>query len=122
MENILLSDSGSYVLCDFGSATVRVANPREDNIALLEEEIQRSVLKNRYYYVMIKVRYECMVYKTFIICCRYTTVSYRAPEMVNLYGDKLITTKSDIWVSTSPHFRCLCVDLLCVLMCGVRCM
>lgn len=30
---------------------------------------------------------------------RYTTLSYRAPEMVNLYGGKVITTKADIWVS-----------------------
>ncbi|XP_074918106.1 AP2-associated protein kinase 1 [Chelonoidis abingdonii] len=29
--------------------------------------------------------------------CRYTTLSYRAPEMVNLYSGKLITTKADIW-------------------------
>lgn len=30
---------------------------------------------------------------------RYTTLSYRAPEMVNLYNGKIITTKADIWVS-----------------------
>lgn len=30
---------------------------------------------------------------------RYTTLSYRAPEMINLYGGKPITTKADIWVS-----------------------
>lgn len=29
---------------------------------------------------------------------RYTTLSYRAPEMVNLYGGLVITTKADIWV------------------------
>lgn len=29
---------------------------------------------------------------------RYTTLSYRAPEMVNLYSGKMITTKADIWV------------------------
>lgn len=29
---------------------------------------------------------------------RYTTLSYRAPEMVNLYGGLAITTKADIWV------------------------
>lgn len=29
---------------------------------------------------------------------RYTTLSYRAPEMVNLYNGKIITTKADIWV------------------------
>ena len=41
VENILLSNSGNYVLCDFGSATHKVANPRVDNITQLEEEIQR---------------------------------------------------------------------------------
>lgn len=29
---------------------------------------------------------------------RYTTVSYRSPEMVDLYGGKPITVKADIWV------------------------
>lgn len=29
---------------------------------------------------------------------RYTTVSYRSPEMVDLYSGKAITTKADIWV------------------------
>lgn len=29
---------------------------------------------------------------------RYTTLSYRAPEMVDMYCGKPITTKSDIWV------------------------
>lgn len=33
---------------------------------------------------------------------RYTTLSYRAPEMVNLYSGKLITTKADIWVCIKP--------------------
>ncbi|KTG05595.1 hypothetical protein cypCar_00002933, partial [Cyprinus carpio] len=31
---------------------------------------------------------------------RYTTLSYRAPEMINLYQGKAITTKADIWVGT----------------------
>ena len=29
---------------------------------------------------------------------RYTTLSYRSPEMVNLYDGVPITTKADIWV------------------------
>ncbi|KAK7933741.1 hypothetical protein WMY93_004637 [Mugilogobius chulae] len=28
---------------------------------------------------------------------KYTTLSYRAPEMINLYAGKAITTKADIW-------------------------
>ena len=36
---------------------------------------------------------------------RYTTMPYRAPEMVSLYSGNTITTKADIWVS-SP--LCVC--------------
>lgn len=35
---------------------------------------------------------------------RYTTLSYRAPEMVNLYGGQVITTKADIWVGRPLSF------------------
>ncbi|XP_063776036.1 BMP-2-inducible protein kinase isoform X2 [Pseudophryne corroboree] len=68
VENILLNDSGNYVLCDFGSATNRFLNPQKDGVNIVEEEIKK-----------------------------YTTLSYRAPEMINLYGGKPITTKADIW-------------------------
>ncbi|TNN55587.1 AP2-associated protein kinase 1 [Liparis tanakae] len=68
VENILLHDRGHYVLCDFGSATNRFQNPQTEGIADVEEEIKK-----------------------------YTTLSYRAPEMVNLYGGMIITTKADIW-------------------------
>ncbi|XP_072717461.1 BMP-2-inducible protein kinase isoform X2 [Ciconia boyciana] len=68
VENILLNDSGNYVLCDFGSATNKYLNPQKDGVNVVEEEIKK-----------------------------YTTLSYRAPEMINLYGGKAITTKADIW-------------------------
>ncbi|KAK2837470.1 hypothetical protein Q5P01_014682 [Channa striata] len=68
VENILLHDRGHYVLCDFGSATNRSQNPQTEGVPVVEEEIKK-----------------------------YTTLSYRAPEMVNLYGGKMITTKADIW-------------------------
>ncbi|XP_045890581.1 AP2-associated protein kinase 1-like isoform X12 [Micropterus dolomieu] len=68
VENILLHDRGHYVLCDFGSATNRFQNPQTEGVPVVEEEIKK-----------------------------YTTLSYRAPEMVNLYGGKMITTKADIW-------------------------
>lgn len=68
VENILLHDRGHYVLCDFGSATNRFQNPQTEGVPLVDEEIKK-----------------------------YTTLSYRAPEMVNLYGGKVITTKADIW-------------------------
>ncbi|GFS55972.1 AP2-associated protein kinase 1 [Trichonephila inaurata madagascariensis] len=68
VENILLSDSGNYVLCDFGSATAKVINPQSYGVTQAEEEIKK-----------------------------YTTLSYRAPEMIDLYCGKSITTKVDIW-------------------------
>ncbi|KAK2582001.1 hypothetical protein KPH14_002434 [Odynerus spinipes] len=68
VENILFADSGNYVLCDFGSATAKVLNPSIQGAAVVEEEIKK-----------------------------YTTLSYRAPEMVDMYCGKPITTKADIW-------------------------
>ncbi|KAK5615519.1 hypothetical protein CRENBAI_026120 [Crenichthys baileyi] len=68
VENILLHDKGHYVLCDFGSATNNFQNPQTEGVAAVEEEIKK-----------------------------YTTLSYRAPEMVNLYNNMIITTKADIW-------------------------
>uniref|UniRef100_A0A8D2P268 non-specific serine/threonine protein kinase n=1 Tax=Zosterops lateralis melanops TaxID=1220523 RepID=A0A8D2P268_ZOSLA len=68
VENLLLNDNGNYVLCDFGSATNKYMNPQKDGVNMVEEEIKK-----------------------------YTTLSYRAPEMINLYGGKPITTKADIW-------------------------
>ncbi|XP_039520321.1 AP2-associated protein kinase 1 isoform X2 [Pimephales promelas] len=68
VENILLHDRGHYVLCDFGSATMKFQNPQNEGVTVVEDEIKK-----------------------------YTTLSYRAPEMVNLYNSKIITTKADIW-------------------------
>uniref|UniRef100_UPI0037E7052E BMP-2-inducible protein kinase isoform X2 n=1 Tax=Semicossyphus pulcher TaxID=241346 RepID=UPI0037E7052E len=68
VENILLNDQGSYVLCDFGSATHKVLLPHKDGVTAVEDEIKK-----------------------------YTTLSYRSPEMINLYAGKAITTKADIW-------------------------
>uniref|UniRef100_A0A8C7DW60 non-specific serine/threonine protein kinase n=1 Tax=Oncorhynchus kisutch TaxID=8019 RepID=A0A8C7DW60_ONCKI len=68
VENILLHDKGHYVLCDFGSATNKFQNPQIEGVPIVDDEIKK-----------------------------YTTLSYRAPEMVNLYNSKIITTKADIW-------------------------
>ena len=70
MENILISEAGTYLLCDFGSATTKVLSTELNGMSALaiEEEIKR-----------------------------YTTLSYRSPEMVDVYSGKPITTKADIW-------------------------
>ncbi|XP_055836741.1 AP2-associated protein kinase 1 isoform X2 [Episyrphus balteatus] len=68
VENILQNDAGNFVLCDFGSATAKILNPTTHGVTAVEEEIQK-----------------------------YTTLSYRAPEMIDLYSGKPITTKADIW-------------------------
>jgi serine/threonine protein kinase len=74
VENILRGDNGHYVLCDFGSATGKVLHPQVQGVSAVEEEIKK-----------------------------YTTLSYRAPEMVDMYCGKPITTKADIWVSKWHH-------------------
>jgi AP2-associated kinase len=80
LENILIDSQQNYILCDFGSAIL--LSPSTTNefqqyqtnqlttniIQQLEEEIQR-----------------------------YTTLSYRAPEMIDLYSRLPITLKVDIW-------------------------
>lgn len=68
VENILQNEAGNYVLCDFGSATGKVLNPNVHGVQAVEEEIKK-----------------------------YTTLSYRAPEMVDLYNGKPITVKADVW-------------------------
>uniref|UniRef100_A0A0A9WIM8 AP2-associated protein kinase 1 n=1 Tax=Lygus hesperus TaxID=30085 RepID=A0A0A9WIM8_LYGHE len=68
VENILVGENGQYVLCDFGSATAKVLSANKHGASNVIEEIEK-----------------------------YTTLSYRAPEMVDVYSGKPITTKSDIW-------------------------
>ncbi|CAF1051524.1 unnamed protein product [Adineta ricciae] len=80
LENILINSLQNYVLCDFGSAILLSASTNNDFqqypvnqlttniIQQLEEEVQR-----------------------------YTTLSYRAPEMIDLYSRLPITLKADIW-------------------------
>lgn len=73
VENVLI-DRGPgkerpiYILCDFGSATTKVLSKEHYSHAFMEEEIQR-----------------------------YTTLSYRAPEMIDLFSGTPIDTKSDVW-------------------------
>ncbi len=75
MENILRSSKGHYILCDFGSATAKILDPKKQGITVVEEEIRK-----------------------------YTTLSYRSPEMVDLYMGKALTSKLDIWVNIELQF------------------
>nr|XP_027204073.1 probable serine/threonine-protein kinase DDB_G0282963 [Dermatophagoides pteronyssinus] len=72
IENILISDDGNYMLCDFGSATTKSLqlsdNGGRKSALSIEDEIKR-----------------------------YTTLAYRSPEMVDVYSGRPITTKADIW-------------------------
>lgn len=69
IENILCdSRTGNYVLCDYGSCTVRPMHPETLGASQCEEEI-----------------------------ARFTTLAYRAPEMVSLFSGNTVTTKADIW-------------------------
>eukprot|EP00051_Salpingoeca_urceolata_P007180 m.95315 g.95315 ORF g.95315 m.95315 type:complete len:450 (-) comp15149_c0_seq1:588-1937(-) len=70
LENVLLGvDHGSFKLCDFGSATEMVMRPG-DNITVADAEDNIG---------------------------RFTTLQYRAPEMVDLYCGHEIGLKADIW-------------------------
>jgi serine/threonine protein kinase len=72
VENVLQTVDGTYKLCDFGSATTQVFNPQSSKRDMLQAEEEVS---------------------------RYTTMAYRAPEMVDLYSGYSIDTKADVWVS-----------------------
>jgi AP2-associated kinase len=69
VENILVGENGQYVLCDFGSATGKILSAGIHGASAVQEEVEK-----------------------------YTTLSYRAPEMVDVYSMKPITVKADIWV------------------------
>lgn len=68
VENVLIHDSNRYVLCDFGSASQAQLEPDKIGVPIVEEEITK-----------------------------FTTVQYRAPEMVDLYSGYPIGIKADIW-------------------------
>lgn len=69
IENILSDKKGNHILCDYGSCTVQSMHPETMGASQCEDEV-----------------------------ARFTTLPYRAPEMVSLYSGKTITTKADIWV------------------------
>lgn len=61
--------------------------------------IYQYILQRRLIYFTAILKAGRFLTNLFLSSLRYTTLSYRAPEMVNLYNNKIITTKADIWVS-----------------------
>ncbi|KIH57633.1 hypothetical protein ANCDUO_12173, partial [Ancylostoma duodenale] len=90
VENILVDERNRagppiYVLCDFGSATTKVC--RIVTPSSFSSPLPLFVLSSNNYSVsFIQDEIE-----------KYTTLSYRSPEMVDLYCGKPIGTKSDTW-------------------------
>ena len=41
VENILMEDNGTYVLCDFGSATAKFLTPQTHGVGQVEEELKK---------------------------------------------------------------------------------
>jgi AP2-associated kinase len=70
VENVLLTRN-TFKLCDFGSCTTKTYFPQTSSeMSRAEDDINRN-----------------------------TTMSYRSPEMLDLYRHQLINEKADIWVS-----------------------
>ena len=69
IENVLISHTGQYKVCDFGSVCGVIRPPQNPQEFAY---VQHDVLKN-------------------------TTAQYRSPEMIDLYRGHPIDEKSDIW-------------------------
>lgn len=69
IENVLISHTGQYKVCDFGSVSGAIRPPQNPQEFAY---VQHDVLKN-------------------------TTAQYRSPEMIDLYRGHSIDEKSDIW-------------------------
>lgn len=69
IENVLISHTGQYKVCDFGSVCGVIRPPQNPQEFAY---VQHDVLKN-------------------------TTAQYRSPEMIDLYRGHSIDEKSDIW-------------------------
>lgn len=69
IENVLINKQGSFKLCDFGSTSVPVSPPQDQQ--------QFKLISHDILY--------------------HTTPQYRSPEMIDLYRAKPIDEKADIW-------------------------
>lgn len=78
-ENVLIAQDGStYKLCDFGSCQEGRLLPDSDRARnMIQEQIER-----------------------------YTTLAYRSPEMLDLWMEKAIDTKADVWALGCLLYKC----------------
>ena len=83
LENILLDFQHNSILCDFGSAIL--LSPSSANMPHQFQQYQANQLTTQ---VIQQLEEDIQ---------RYTTLAYRAPEMIDLYSRLPITLKADIW-------------------------
>jgi len=77
LNNFLVSTTGRVVLCDFGSCTTAVTRCKtQEERRGMEQQLNRS-----------------------------TSVANRAPELCDLFSDKLISEKVDVWALGCAAFR-----------------
>ncbi|CAB3361786.1 Hypothetical predicted protein [Cloeon dipterum] len=72
IENLLIGANGQIKLCDFGSATFQTFHPD-----MTWSATQRSLLEDE--------------------MAKFTTPMYRAPEMLDTWDNRSITSASDVW-------------------------
>ena len=104
MENLLQSDQGHYVLCDFGSATARVLKP-EVCIHCYTKRYKKWCHTGVWGTSHRRGDQEVynIVLQVFSTSVSLTVIQMkwcffcRSPEMVDLYSGLHITTKADIW-------------------------
>ena len=80
LENILIDSHHNYVLCDFGSAVLLPPSATNNHQQYQLDQLTTNVIQ--------QIEEEIQ---------RYTTLSYRAPEMIDLYSRLPLTLKIDIW-------------------------
>ncbi|CAF1519427.1 unnamed protein product [Rotaria sp. Silwood1] len=80
LENILIDSKQNYILCDFGSAIILPSSNTNDYQQYQKNELTTNIIQ--------QLEEEIQ---------RYTTLSYRAPEMIDLYSRLPLTLKIDIW-------------------------
>jgi AP2-associated kinase len=95
VENVLQSDNGDWILCDFGSATGKVLNPKTQGFVSLKI-ITFTLFLTTFCLTILFIFFRVALVEEEIK--KYTTLSYRSPEMIDLYTlGQPITTKADIW-------------------------